>query len=90
MGPMGSNMAQETMPSAALLIDWDNFDTLKGKREKIELSWFRDEGFVPLVTELKSMENRVVVFARDEETLSHNLKKEVETYYLYSSRGEVQ
>ena len=165
-------MSQEAMPNAALLIDWENFDTRKGKREKIEVSWFRDEGekigniatclafagfadsqgklisalhrnrieprftntkrikngeketiknaadlhlcveamkiayqypaidcfilasgdggFVPLVRELKSMGNRVVVFVRDEETLSHNLKKEVETYFLYSRRGEVQ
>jgi uncharacterized LabA/DUF88 family protein len=165
-------MAQETKSNAALLIDWENFDTRKGEREKIQLSWFRDEGekignitaclafagfadsqgklisalhrnrieprftntkkikngeketiknaadlhlcveamkiayqypaidcfilasgdggFVPLVRELKSMGKRVVVFVRDKETLSSNLKKEVENYLLYSSGGEVQ
>jgi len=165
-------MAPETKSNAALLIDWENFDTRKGKREKIELSWFRTEGekignitacltfagfsdsqgklisalhrnrieprftntkkiingeketiknaadlhlcveamriayqypaidsfilasgdggFVPLVRELKSMGKRVLVFVRDKETLSNNLKNEVENYLLYSNRGEVQ
>jgi uncharacterized LabA/DUF88 family protein len=49
-----------------------------------------DGGFVPLVRELKSMGKRVLVFVRDKETLSNNLKNEVENYLLYSNRGEVQ
>ena len=165
-------MEQESKPNATLLIDWENFDTRKGKREKIDISWFRKErekigniaaclafagfsdsqgklisvlhrnrieprftntkritkgenetiknaadlhlcveamkiayqypaincfilasgdgGFVPLVRELKSMGNRVVVFVRDKETLSRNLKNEVDDCLFYSCRGEAQ
>ena len=165
-------MAQVTNPNAALLIDWENFDTRKGRREKIELSWFREEGekigniaaclafagfadsqgrlisalhrnrieprftntkkikngeketiknaadlhlcveamriayqypaidcfilasgdggFVPLVRELKSMGKRVVAFVRDHETLSSNLKKEVENCLFYTNRGVIK
>ena len=37
-------MEHESKPNATLLIDWENFDTRKGKREKIDISWFRREG----------------------------------------------
>lgn len=165
-------MEQESKPNATLLIDWENFDTRKGKRAKIDISWFRKEGekignlaaclafagfsdsqgrlisalhrnrieprftntkritngeketiknaadlhlcveamriayhypaidcfilasgdggFVPLVRELKSMGKRVVAFVRDEETLSKNLKSEVDSFLFYSIGGEAQ